>query len=267
MTRRASRERRGAAALALAVACGLLATDRIAVADCTRDAAASAYADARRAFVEKRYDDSVALLRQAYACDPKPIYLGNIARTYEEANRPRDALEAWRAYLAVVTDERDRSVTEGRISVLAKMVDDLDRLEREKERAEEARRNAEAAARDAARPPPEEPTQSHHAPAAAWITAGVGVAGLATGVVLGIVAQSKHNQAVADSSVYESDGDENTARNLAQATNWTLAIGGAVAAVGVTWIGIDLLRPASTSPSARAALVVMGSNVALAGTF
>jgi tetratricopeptide (TPR) repeat protein len=267
MTRRASRGRLGAAACAIAVACGLLATDRLALADCSHDAAESAYADARRAFVEKRYDDSVALLRQAYACDPKPVYLGNIARTYEEANRPRDALEAWRAFLAVVADERDRSVTAGRISVLAKIVDDLDRLEREKETAEEARRNAEAAARDAARPPPEEPTQGHHVPAAAWITASVGVAGLATGVALGIVAQSKHNQAIADTSANASNADESDARNLAQATNWTLAIGGAVAAVGMTWIGIDLLRPVSTNPSARAALVVMGSSVAVAGTF
>src|SRR5579863_9774660 len=116
-------------------------------AECAQGAAARFYADARHAFDEKRFDDSINLLRQASACDPNPVYLGNIARAYEEANRPKDALAAWRAYVIVLPDEHERQLTEGRISALSKVVADLERLEQEKRSAEEATRRAEAAAR------------------------------------------------------------------------------------------------------------------------
>jgi hypothetical protein len=261
--------RRGACgAFAATLALAVLGGPRVVHAECPRDVAEGAYADARRAFDEKRFDDSVALLRKAYACDPKPVYLGNVARAYEEANRPRDALEAWRAYLAVMADERERSVTEGRISALTKMVEDLDRLEREKKSAEDAQRRAEAAARERLRPAPQrEAAPSHHIPAAAWVTAIVGAAGLATGAAFGAVAVSQHNSAVGEMAVDTAEATQHNARTFAQAANWSLAIGGAIAAVGVTWIGIDLLRPASPSPSANAALVVSGTTVAVTGSF
>src|ERR1700689_1458137 len=101
MTGRRARRGPRASTLACLVALSAVSASRVALADCPGDGSPSAYADARRAFDEKRFDDSVMLLRRAYACDPKPVYLGNIARTYEEANRPRDALAAWREYLAV----------------------------------------------------------------------------------------------------------------------------------------------------------------------
>ena len=237
-------------------------------ADCPRDVEDGAYADARRAFEEKRFDDSVALLRKAYACNPKPVYLGNVARAYEEANRPREALEAWRAYLAVTTDERERTVTEGRISALSKMVDDLDRLVREKERAEEAQRKAEAAARERpASPPRAAASPSARVPAVAWITAAVGAAGLVTGAVLGVEALNKHNAAGNESNVYTADGEQKDARSFAVAANVSFAVGGALAALGATWIVVDLLRPAASTPPPGAALAISGTGVVLTGRF
>jgi hypothetical protein len=267
MTNRGAR-RAVRAAFVSAIVLASLGTGRVVLADCPRDVEERDYADARRAFDEKRFDDSVALLRKAYACDPKSVYLGNVARAYEEANRPRDALEAWRAYLSATTDERERSVTEGRISVLAKMVADLDRLEREKASAEDAQRRAEAAAREGrGAPPRDDSSPGHRAPAAAWITAIVGAAGLATGAVFGAVAFADHGSAVAEANVDAAEASQRNARTFAQAANWSLAIGGAVTAVGLAWIGIDLLRPVSPSPPARAALVVSGTSVALTGRF
>src|SRR5215471_3549775 len=128
--------------LAVLAALGLAALSAPAAAACPPNAATSMYAGAREAFDAKRYDDSITLLRMAYQCDPNPVYLGNVARAYEEPNRPKQAIAAWRAYLEVVKGEGERRQTEGRISALSKIVDDLERLEREKRDAEDSRAKA-----------------------------------------------------------------------------------------------------------------------------
>jgi tetratricopeptide (TPR) repeat protein len=186
MTDTATKDRRTRRLLArtlFAGAVGLgLGSPAVARADCSSETAVS-YAAARRAFEEKRYDASVGLLRKAYACDPNPVYLANIARAYEEAGRRKEAVAAWREYLGVVTDERERKFIEGRISSLIKMLEDVDRLEREKAAAEEARRKAEASSTQ--HPSPSSPPQSgKRVSTVAAVITGAGAAGLATGAVL-----------------------------------------------------------------------------------
>src|SRR5262249_42600173 len=95
--------------LSLIVASVAVTMAHPAHAECAGQAAVSFYADARRAFEEPRYDRSGELLRQAYACDKNPMYLHNIARAYEESQRPKEALAAWQAYYAAVTDEHERA--------------------------------------------------------------------------------------------------------------------------------------------------------------
>ena len=262
---------------ALACAVALTAAPAVARAACTKDVAAGIYAGARRAFDEKRYDDSVTLLRRAYECDANSVYLHNIARAYEEANRPKEALAAWQAYLQVVPTERERVQVLGRISSLSKMIDDLDRLEREKNAAEEARRKAEADA--AARPAPFPPAATSEPPAAppppplspprhvatgAWLTAGAGAAGLVGGGVLGVLSIAKHDAAVSEPNVVQAESLQGNARDLARSANWAFALGGAVAAVGVTWICVYLLTPARASgPTVGVALD--GAGITLRG--
>jgi hypothetical protein len=257
----------GGSSFAAGIALSAMLFGKPVLAECPRDAAGE-YADARRAFDEKRFDDSVTLLRRAYACDPKAIYLGNVARAYEEANRPRDALAAWRDYLAVISDERERSVTEGRISALTKIVEDLDRLEREKEAAVDAQRKAEAQAQThRTEPPPPEAAPSRHVSTGAWITVVAGASGLVAGGVLGVLAISKHNAAVADPNAVSAAGTQSDATTFAQGANWAWVIGGAVTALGVTWMAVDLLRPTTPTPSGALALVVRGASVAVTGHF
>jgi len=232
--------------------------------------AAKAYADARRAFEEKRYDESIALLHRAYACDPNPVYLGNVARTLEEARRPKEALAAWRTFREVTTDPKERTQIDGRISALSKVVEELDQLEKDKLAAEEARRKAEEDRRTsaAAVPPPAREAPPEPAPrvaTAAFIVTGVGVAGLATGVVLALVAGGKHSSAVDERDVVRAESLQSGARTFATAANVVLVAGGVVAAAGVTWIGFDLFGRQPSSP--RAALVVHPSSIALEGRF
>ncbi len=257
-----------ATCLALAAAAAWCAPARAA---CSPDRAKQTYADARRAFEEKRYDDSIVLLKTAYACDPNPVYLGNVARALEEAHRPKEALEAWRAFLVVTADPRERKQIEGRISALSKLVDDLERLEKEKAAAEEARRKAEASAHEresSAQAPAAAPApapRATHVSTGAWIVSGVGVAGLATGAVLGILASGKHGAATDEHDAVRAAALQDDARGLARAANVAFVAGGVVMAVGIAWIGVDLLR--GSDGGARAALGVRGSSVMLEGRF
>ena len=234
---------------------------------CARDAAATLYADARRAFGDRRYEDSVVLLRRAYACDPNPLYLQNVARSYEEANRPKEALAAWRDYLQVAKTEGERVQVQGRISTLSKMIEDLERLEREKDAAEQARRKAEADAlvtRPAATPVPlDAPRAPTHVTAAAWIVTATGAAGLLAAGALGLEAIAKHNAAVGEANVVTAESLQRTAVSFSQATNWTLAIGGAVTAVGLTWVAVDLLSLGAPSTGPRLGVVVDGGGLGL----
>lgn len=250
---------RARGAISTAIVISVLGISSVSAAACPSSTAASLYGDARRAFDEKRYDDSIALLRKAYACQPNAVYLGNVARAYEESSRPREALAAWRSYLVVLNDPKERAQVEGRISALSKIVDDLDRLEREKREADEARKRAESKP-DAPPPPspPPPPPPERHVSVGAWAVAGAGVLGLATGVVLGVLANSKHSAAVSEPDVNRAESLQSTARALATGATWTLVVSGVVAAGGLVWISWDLLRP---MPGAT------GATVGVTGTF
>lgn len=245
------------AVVAGAFGLAVLSAPSWARAACGAGEVSAGYADAHRAFEEKRYDDSVAILRRVYACDANPVYLANIARAFEEANRPRDAVAAWKEYLSVTVDAEDRRRVEGRISALTKNAEEIDRLERERQEAEEARRRAEENARLAttagARPQPSK--GSRPVPAAAWITMGIGAAGLVAGVVLGVDALATHSAAQKPSNfVDQAQKTQNDAVNEAHAANWAFAIGGAIAAIGVTWATIELLRQSPDVPTVGVAV-------------
>src|SRR5205823_8573846 len=91
-------------------------------------------------------------------------------------------------------------------------------------------------------PPPPPPEPSPRVSTGAWIVTAVGGARLATGLVLGIIANGKHQSAVEQRDMAEADALQRDARGFARAANWSLVIGGGVALVGLVWIGVDLLR-------------------------
>jgi tetratricopeptide (TPR) repeat protein len=226
-----------------------------ASAPCKPGASAQSYAAARSAFEEGRFEESIQRLKDAYACDPNPVYLGNIARAYEEAHRPSEAIKAWRAYLDQVTDEKERRLTEGRISVLTKLVDDLDRVERDKEAAEAARQRAEARARLRVEP---QPPTSPRVSTAAWIVGAAGMTALVSGVVLGLVAHSRHSAANDEPDVLRANALQRQAQDLAIAANAAYAIGAVAAGTGAVWIAIDLLDSSSPRAPSGAEVTVQG---------
>jgi len=74
---------------------------------CAGEALADARLEARRHFrsgmsliAQKQFEAGIAELEAAYAIKPHPNVLFNIARAYQDAGRPRDALEVYQRYLA-----------------------------------------------------------------------------------------------------------------------------------------------------------------------
>lgn len=214
-----------------------------ASATCSSAQISAWYKDARLAFEQKRYDDSVALLKNAYGCAANPVYLANIARAYEEANRPKDALDAWRAYFAATTDPDERKRTEGRISALGKVVGELDRLDRERQRAEtelKLKQTQQSSVQTAPQPSGVSPL--------AWVTTGIGAAGLTAGLALGLKANGAHSSAARESDVARAEDLQSSARDLATGANVAFVAGATVLAVGVGWIATELLGRRSATP-------------------
>jgi len=95
---------------------------------------------------------------------------------------------------------------------------------------------------------------------------GVGVAGIGAGVVLRVLAEAKHDDAVAevvaaDSKALQSDGE-----TLATWANVAFIGGAALVTAGVAWLMIDVVadRP---GPRAPIAVAVRPSGVSLEGGF
>jgi hypothetical protein len=82
---------------------------------------------------------------------------------------------------------------------------------------------------------------------------------VATGAVLGALALSRHAAAQEQSDADVAWSLQSNAVNLSRAANWAFGVGGAVAAAGLTWIAIDLARPAPKSAALDRVTLVAGS--------
>jgi tetratricopeptide (TPR) repeat protein len=206
----------------------------VASAECRPGDAAAFYTAARKEFTSGRFDGSVALLRLAYACDRNPVYLWNVARAYEEAHRPREALSAWEEFLAVAPGEKEQSLAKSRIAALEASLVPPKGAEPERKPA----------------PPAAPPTK--RAARAPWSIAGVGLAEVITAIVLGAIAQAKHHSAVSDPSDDRALALQRQAQTFATAANLSFVIGGVTAGAGVTWGAVDLARTRAGSVSLSA---------------
>ncbi len=102
--------------------------------------------DGDRLFKESKYREAAEALKQAYALDPSPVLMFNIARAYDQAGDLQSALDAYRGY----TELLNADATVAKRAQLA--IDRLTRLlaraeaERQLEAAERLRREADAEA-------------------------------------------------------------------------------------------------------------------------
>jgi tetratricopeptide (TPR) repeat protein len=288
-------ERQGTPYLFL-VAVAALAMELLTTAPAAR-AQASSDREAQRLFEEAEtayqrgdYDEAARVLRELHRMRPAPILLYNLGRSLERAGRSSEAVEAYERYLAEDEDPARERVVRERVVALRAGGPAARAVEGERdpgllpERTAPPDRIAEPnGGRDEeARvlPPPRDlrleddvdadtvPTGGDAPSLLPWVVAGVGVAALAGGGVLGLLAVEKEKAAEEDETVHERAQEAlDTARDLATAANVAWAIGGGLVLVGVIWGIVDLSSSGDDRDDDYALALDVGPSRAVAAYF
>jgi tetratricopeptide (TPR) repeat protein len=188
-----------------------------------QDEARALVRNAKTAFDAGQFEEAAALLERAAALAPRPATLYNLARAREKAGQLEGAIAAYKSYLAAAPDSNDRGAVEATISDLTQRLEEkrrLESLEKEGPRIVEV--------------PGPAPRSTRVLP---WVVVGLGLAGIATGVGLGVSASSLHARAMADLSVGVdlAQGYQQRAVSQALGANIAYGVGGAIALAGLLW--------------------------------
>ncbi|MEM7676690.1 MAG: hypothetical protein AAF449_11875 [Myxococcota bacterium] len=185
--------------------------------------------EARKAYDGGRFERAEGLIRGAYALDPAPALLYNLAAILDAKGDAQGALQAYQQFL------RQKPAASGRR-----------RIERRIEVLKRALKATPAPVKPAVSPPPPNPAAVVSSPTEVqpperstrilpWITAGTGALGVGAGVVLGVMAQSKQNDARNADEQLVAARALSDAESLATTANILYAAGGAVLVGGLIW--------------------------------
>jgi tetratricopeptide (TPR) repeat protein len=209
--------------LALALAAGP------AGAQTPTDEARAEFDAGRAAFRARDFAAARARFERAYALDPSPVLLYNLARACEESGDAEKAVDYFRLYLERDPQADDRADVERRIRVMEAIV--------ARERA--AKAAAEAAAKPpappsvaAATPPPAEARPEWLVPVS-WAAVGVGAAALGAATWFGLEARSAEDAHARATTGRAKQSAADDAERDATFANVGFAVGGALAVAGV----------------------------------
>ncbi len=226
------------------------ANGAVASTQSQRQAAIELFGRSRTAYQDGKFKQAAELLRQAYALDPAPTLLYNLARALESDGDAQGAARAYAQYLSVDPKTKDRAAIEKRIDNLQAQIKERVELQRRLE-VEAARKTAIETERTASVVTPA-PAPAAPSPMP-WIIAGTGGATLVVGGIFGILAQSKHTEAreeVRQAVSYELDQE---ARGIAANANIAYLAGGLMATTGIVWA---LLQDSPDDPDPEAGLTL-----------
>jgi tetratricopeptide (TPR) repeat protein len=213
---------------------------RTACSQSANQDATALYAQSAAAYKVGRFAEAASLLQRAYEISRAPVLLYNLARAYEGVGAIEDAAGAYERYLHEEPNPPDRGAIQTRIATLHGEIEERRVMQKQRDE-ERARAEREREAHDKILL-----TARRRSPSAVpWIVAGVGVvAGLGAGVALGEVALSRHSDAAANPQGRASSVQQGQAQTFAIAADVAFVSGGVVAAAGVVWGIVDVLRGA-----------------------
>lgn len=244
-------------ATAIAVALSLVAPSAVAEpprARSPKSRALDLFEKSALAYREGRFDDAIGLLLEARRVKREPVLLYNLGRAYEALGKQTEAADAYAGYLAEDPRAADRRAIEGRIATLRAQAEQLDK----------AKSLPVSPPPEERRPPPDAPeTEPDGLFVAPWVVTGVGLAGIGAGVALGLVANARHDDAAREPAQAAAQDEQDAAESFATGATIAFVAGGALAAVGLTWLGIRAFAP---SPS-RVSLLPGPGTLTLKGTF
>jgi tetratricopeptide (TPR) repeat protein len=207
---------------------------------------------------EGRFKEAAELLRELYRAKPEPVLLYNLGRACEGMGDLACAIDAYTRYLRDDLVAKDRGAIERRVQTLRRQLEERQTLERQRDLARGAARTPGRASEGTPRAP-------SSASALPWFVAGLGVAGLGSGIVLGILAQGKHSDAVDEPVQQTAAAKQAEAEDLATAANIAFVSGGLIAGAGFVWgirdVGASQTRPSSSRASVELRLGLTGASV------
>jgi tetratricopeptide (TPR) repeat protein len=206
----------------------------------------------RAAYRDGQFAESVKLFTKAYALQPEPVLLYNLARSEEGLGDYPAAVDAYERYLVQAKDVKDRGSIEQRVATLRKSMAEKERLARERDEAERAKQQAPKSDASAGGGPAPQAASPSPWP---WALFGVGAAGVVVGGILGGVALSKNGNADSAPSQLEASDGRSSAEGLALGSTIALIAGGTIAGVGLIW-GIADVASSSGEPEAAPAATV-----------
>jgi tetratricopeptide (TPR) repeat protein len=169
--------------------------------------ARSLFLEGRSSYELGRYEDAIAKWESAWRLSQRNLLLFNLANAYERAGMLSEALEHLTRYRTAAPSE-EHVALDTRVAFLearlASQLAEADResaevLLREAEKLAESRRLTAQLQQDRLI---RNDTQARDVPVATWLATGVGVAGLATGIVATLAA-SKTRTEVSDTCVQD----------------------------------------------------------------
>lgn len=190
------------------------------------------------AYREGRFEQAIALLKEAYRLTPDPVVFYNLARAYEAKGDLGEAAAAFDRYLADAKDIPDRAAIERKSATLKALAREREDLKRQQQA-----------------PPPKQvepaPQATTGGPSPVpWIVAGAGGAAIIAGGVVGALALARNDDAEAAASQQETAELRSSAETMALASTVTMAVGGAVVAAGAIWGIVDVVGSSKRSDDA-----------------
>lgn len=196
--------------------------------------AAELFQKSAGAYLKGDFARAIALLDEAYALDPQPVLVYNLARAHEGLGHLDESISLYEKYLSQDPTSADRGAIEQRVTTLKRQRDEKLALakekaavETEKERVERERARQEADDR---------PKPRSVAP---YIVGGVGVASVVTGAIFGAMASGKESDAQAEPVQTTAIDLRDSGKSFATISNITFIAGGALVAAGVVWWILD----------------------------
>ncbi len=186
------------------------------------------------AYREGRFQEAVDLLQRAYAREPEPVLLYNLARAYEGLGDDDKALDAYERYLREEPHAPDAMAIKKRMETLRARIAEREALKKQREE----RRLAESSA--AEKVDVDRRAPGKNASPVPWIVAGVGALGAGAGGVFAFLASSAHDDASANPDADGAQADRRVWRSL-QTAKWVSFIaGGVVGGAGIVWGIVDV---------------------------
>ena len=111
--------RRGLRIVVLFVAVFFAAT---ASAQSRQDRARDLFERGRALYAERKYDEALESLMQAYVLDPSPVLIYNIARIHEDKDDLENAARFFENYLKIAPRAKDRAAVKKRLAALKKAI-------------------------------------------------------------------------------------------------------------------------------------------------